>query len=287
MTLLKSSNRAWSRYALAAYCTFATGTSQVGAAAQADVYGNERLHEIEAQIVKLAKANNKSWSAKHEEYLLKKLYFLIDQVTDPTELAPLAIWGILNYEQNECERGLVNYDRIIMSVNPCCIHRIVRYGGPKAKNAMNEIMYQTFIDAHPAELLEESMSEIEHKPWHFATRVYVSFSDRRLEATPLCAEMAQYRVQLCRKLWRTWKNPIENGPNVYAHAELTVHSDGAISDLKVEVMDASTHRKKTIDTTARQKYLQAARKAVTTSFDHTPLPAGIKKTQIDVDFYGP
>ncbi|MBX9948499.1 MAG: hypothetical protein K2Y39_05020 [Candidatus Obscuribacterales bacterium] len=248
------------------------------------VYGDKYLRAIEAKIAAFAKENNIDWTEKKEDHIRQQVKKLLAQETEPHALATLAIWAIMNREDDPLVRRVYHYDKIIESAYYQAMFRIADIGGEEAAPALYRIMHQTNMDKDAMEKLRDCLNSVEPDGFKSQSRVIVKFSDARLNERPAPEDVAQFVVPLREALWRIWQSPTLIASELNASAQFTVDETLSISGIKVTTVvkdcPASVF-------SMRNEYKRNALKALNKLRITQKLPMFTKSTDVFVDFYGP
>lgn len=248
------------------------------------VYGDKHLKQVEAQIVALAKQNNVEWTEKKEDRIVQEVKQLLAKETYPHGLATIAIWALMNREDDALVRQLYHYDKIIEAAFYQAMFRISDIGGEEAAPALNRIMHQANMDKDAMDKLRDCLNAVLPDGFKSETRVRVTFSDEHLNGRPAPEEVAQFVVPLRETLWRIWKSPTLIPSELHAKARFTVDEALNISNMTVGTVvkycPASVF-------SMRNEYKKSALKALQKLRITQPLPLLTKSTEVIVEFYGP
>lgn len=248
------------------------------------VYGDKYLRTVEAKIVALAKENNIDWTEKKEDRITQQVKKMLAQETQPHALATLAIWAVMNREDDSLVRRLYHYDKIIETAYYQAMFRIADIGGEDAAPALYRIMHQTNMDKDAMEKLRDCLNSVEPDGFKSQSRVIVRFSDPHLNERPAPEDVAQFVVPLREALWRIWQSPTLIASELHASAKFTVDETLSISGIKVTTVvkdcPASVF-------SMRNEYKRNALKALNKLRITQKLPMFTKSTDVFVEFYGP
>ncbi len=248
------------------------------------VYGDKHLRELEAQIVAYAKENNIDWTEKKEDAIKQKIKQLFENETFPHGLATIAIWALMNREDDPLVRRLYHYDKIIEAAYYLAMFRISDIGGEDAAPALYRIMHQTNMDKDAMEKLRDCLNSVEPDGFKSESRVIVRFGDEHLNERPAPEDVAQFVVPLREALWRIWKSPTLIPSELHAKAKFTVNEDLSISDLSVSTVVTGCPPSVF---SMRNEYKRSALKALGKLRITQKLPMFTKSTDVFVEFYGP
>lgn len=254
------------------------------AAGETDVYGDAKLHAIEQQIISLAEASEKDISYQEHQKLLDKVAGeIVGGLTDPNQLATLAIWANLNAHSNELDGKFINYNHVINTAYSSAVARIGQLPSSGSEAALWRVAHQVNIDGHVSEELCEAMElATKKKDFRFGDRVYTRFQDKVFDKTPMPPHRAMFRVAVCDELWKNWKSPVANSVDVIARATFVIDGDRQFTNIKV----VPVYFGKSRDQASGLQFVDAARSALEHCALKLQLPDGIKKVRIEADFYG-
>lgn len=248
------------------------------------VYGDKYLRAIEAQILVFAKENNTDWSEKKEDRIRQQVKQLFEKETSPHALATIAIWAIMNREDDPLVRRLYHYDKIIEAAFYQAMFRITDIGNEDSIPALYRIMHQANMDKDAMEKLRDCLNGLEPDGFRSASRVKVYFSESLLNERPAPEEVAQFVVPLREALWRIWKSPTLIPSELYAKAQFTVDETLTISNMHVTTVVKDCPPSVF---SMRNEYKRAALKALSKLRITQRLPMLTKSTDVIVEFYGP
>lgn len=248
------------------------------------VYGDKYLRAIEAQILVFAKENNTDWSEKKEDRIRQQVKQLFEKETSPHALATIAIWAIMNREDDPLVRRLYHYDKIIEAAFYQAMFRITDINDEDSIPALYRIMHQANMDKDAMEKLRDCLNGLEPDGFRSASRVKVYFSESLLNERPAPEEVAQFVVPLREALWRIWKSPTLISSELYAKAQFTVDETLTISNMHVTTVIKDCPPSVF---SMRNEYKRAALKALSKLRITQRLPMLIKSTDVIVEFYGP
>lgn len=266
-----------------------------------DVFGGEKLHAIEQQILSLAEASQKDISYQEHQKLLDTVSDqIVAGVTDVSDLATLAIWAYLNVHTNEFDGKYINYNHVVRTAFSSAIAKIGKQVSPEAQAALWRIARQVNLDGHVSEELCEAMSSATaKKEFNFGDRVYTRFHEPILEKLPLSPQLASFRIAVCEELWKHWKSPImgsddsgvptnradssaDGNVDVSARATFVIDQDRQFINIKVVPIYSGKMKKQN----AGNRLVEAARSTLEHCALTHPLPDGLKKVRVEADFYG-
>ncbi len=257
--------------------------TRAAVAGEVDVYGDTKLHTVEQEIVKLAKASEQDISYQEHQQILDKVSGkLVGSITDVNQLATLAIWATLNEHSNEFDGKFINYNDVISAAFSSAVFQIGKLATPAAESALWKVAHQVNIDGHVSEELCESMSQITKKKFLFGDRVYVRFQDAAFQKLPMPPEYATFRVALCEEIWKSWKAPVSESVPLFAKASFVIDSDRQFTNIKV----VPNYFGKEKNQTLALQFEEAARSALQKCAIKEKMPDGVKKVRVQVDFYG-
>lgn len=248
------------------------------------VYGDKHLKQIEAQIVALARQNNSDWSEKKEDGRVQEIKRIFEAETYPHGLATIAIWALMNREDDPLVRKLYHYDKIIESAFYQAMFRITDIGGDDAAPALYRIMHQVNMDKDAMDKLRDCLNTVLPDGYKSESRVRITFSDDHLSSRPAPEEVAQFVVPLRDTLWRIWKSPTLIASELHAKAKFTVDETRTISNMTVGTVVTNCPASVF---SMRNEYKRNALKALQKLKITQPLPMLTKSTDVIVEFYGP
>lgn len=248
------------------------------------VYGDKHLKQVEAQILALAKQNNVDWTEKKEDRIVQQVKQLFAKETYSHGLATIAIWALMNREDDALVRQLYHYDKIIEATFYQAMFRISDVGGDDAAPALYRIMHQANMDKDAMDKLRDCLNAVLPDGYKSETRVRVTFSDEHLNGRPAPEEVAQFVVPLRETLWRIWKSPTLIPSELHARAKFTV--DEALNISNMTVGTVIKYCPPSVFS-MRNEYKKNALKALQKLRITQPLPLLTKSTDVIVEFYGP
>lgn len=254
------------------------------AAGETDVYGDAKLHAIEQQIISLAEASEKDISYQEHQKLLDRVAGeIVGGLSDPNQLATLAIWANLNAHSNELDGKFINYNHVINTAYSSAVARIGQLSSSGSEAALWRVAHQVNIDGHVSEELCEAMElASKKKDFRFGDRVYTRFPDKVFDKTPMSPQLAAFRVAVCDELWKNWKSPVASSVDVIARATFVIDGDRQFTNIKV----VPVYFGKSKDQASGLQFVDAARSALEHCALRHQLPEGIKRVRIEADFYG-
>lgn len=253
------------------------------AAPVVDVFGDAKLHHIEQQIVTLAQESRKDISYQDHQKLLDTVSEkIVGGMSDVSSLATLAIWANLNCCSNELENGNINYNHVIRTARDAAICKLGASKDGRAEETLWRVAHQMYINGRLSEELCEAMSNITKKEFRFGDRVYVRLKDQELQKLPMSPENATFRVALCEELWKHWKSPVAGSVDLCVRATFVIDSDRQITNMKVVPIYFGRQKNQA----AALQFQEAARSTLEHCSIQEPLPNGMTKVHMEVDFYG-